>query len=373
MILTFENATIQDAIGKAAKVAPTRGEAFDKANGLLISVEEGQVNIRATDTLVFYHEIVDAIKIEGEGEWRVPSQLFGDFMAKLGIGSGKQITLAQEGRVIKATSGRTRASFRMQDATYYPVWDPFNEEDMSSISNLGDRINMVSWAATSEPMPPLNAIYLDGHRIMATNRICLAIAPCLLPSLETPVMVPKSAFASITAQLKETSIAVDGGHMLIMPDDTTQIRVVTYAGDYPPVAKIMKRDHPEHFKANKSELIEVIERAMVFGGDSRTPLMQMYIGEEEVAVFMKDQDHNTLGDIIDTPGEALHPRVRLDFTPQNILNALRSAPNEQLTFGYDPTKPKTTLHIDGGSGYEVWIATRSDADAKAVTQSDSNR
>lgn len=362
MILTFENATIQDAVGKAAKVAPTTGEAFDKANGLLVTVADGQVNLRATDTLVFYHEIVDAIKVEGEGEWRVPSQLFAGFMAKLGIGSGKQITLSQDGNVIRGVSGRTRAQFRMQDPTYYPTWDPFAEEDMSTISNLGDRINMVSWAATSDPQPPLSAIYFDGHRIMATNRICLAVAPCLLPMLEHPVMVPKAAFQSIAGQLKETSLALEGGHMLIMPDETTQIRVVTYAGDYPPVEKIMKRDHPQHFKALKTEMIEVIERAMVFGGDDRTPKLEMYIGEEEVAVFMKDQDHNTLGDIVSVPGEAVHPRVKLTFTPQNILNALRNSPNEQLTFGYDPAKTKAILHIDGGSGYEVWIAARSEAE-----------
>lgn len=366
MILTFENATIQDAISKAAKIAPSRGEAFDKANGLLITVEDGQVNLRATDMLVFYHEVVDALSIEGEGEWRVPAQLFGDFMAKLNIGSGKTIKLEQDAHVIRATSGRTRATFRMQDTTYYPSWEPFDPADMSEISNLGDRINMVSWAANTDPQPPLNALYFDGTRVMATNRICLAVAPCLAPALDQPVMVPKVVFGGLTANLKETAIAVDGGHMLLMPDDTTQVKVVTYAGTYPPVDKIMKRDHPQHFKVTKTEMIEVIERAMVFSGDSRTPLMELYIGEEEVAVFMKDQDQNTLGDILEVPGEALHERCKLEFTPNNILNALRNAPNEQITFGYDPTKPRTILHIDGGSGYEVWVAARSDAESKSV-------
>jgi len=372
--LTFENATIQDAVSKAAKVAPTRGEAFDKAAGLLVTVEDGQVNLRAADNLVFYHEIVDAVEIEGDGEWRIPSVLFGEFMAKLNIGSGKQITLEDEGSKIMAKSGRTRASFRMLDPTYYPVWEPFDVEDMSPITNLGERINMVSWAATTDPNPPLNAIYLDGTHVMATNRICLAVAPCLAPDIDDPIMVPKSAFASLTSHLKETNVAVEGGHMLLMPDDTTQIKVITYGGAYPAVQKIMKRDHAEHVKVTKTEMIEVIERAMVFSGDNRTPLLELYIGEEEVAVFMKDQDQNTLGDVLEVPGSCLHPRAMLEFTPQNILSALRHSPNEHVTIGYDPTKPRTILHVDGGSGYEVWIAARSNAEQKeSPTATDEGR
>lgn len=373
MILTFENATIQDAIGKAAKIAPSRGEAFDKANGLLITVEDNQVNLRATDTLVFYHEIVDALEIEGSGEWRVNAQLFGDFMAKLSIGSGKKITLTQDGNIIRATSGRMRATFRMQDPTYYPVWEPFDPDDMDEISNLGDRINMVSWAANTDPTPPLNSLFFDGTRLMATNRICLAVAPCLAPSIEGSIMVPKSAFGGLTGTLKETAIAVEDGHMLIMPDETTQIKVITYAGSPPPVERIMKRDHPEHVKVNKTEMIEVIERAMVFSGDSRTPLMQFYIGEEEFAVYMKDQDQNALGDVVEVPGSAMHQRCVLEFTPQNILNALRHSPNESVTIGYNPEKPRTIIHIDGGSGYEVWVAARSDNETRPVASADEKR
>lgn len=366
MRLVFENATIQDAIGKAVKIAPTRGSAFDQANGLLVTVEGGRVNLRATDTLVFYHEIVDAIEVEGEGEWRIPSTLFGAWMAKIKIGSGLRLTLEQDGSFLKGRTQNNRVQFRLSDPVYYPSWEPFAAADMDSISAMGERIGMVEWAANTDPTPPLNSIYLDGTRVMATNRIVLAVAPCLAPQLESPIMVPKSAFAPISAQLSETAVAVEGGHMLLMPDATTQIKVVTYAGQYPPVERIMRRDHPEHFTASRNELIEIIERAMVFGGDSRTPIIQLWLGQEQVAVYMKDEDQNTIGDILDVPGHCQHERCVLEFTPSNILNALRHCPNDQVTFGYDPTKPRTILHVDGGSGYECWIAARSDADAQAT-------
>jgi hypothetical protein len=54
----FENATIADSIAKASRVAPTKGEAFDKASGILMTLdpEEKTVTLRSTNLMVFYLE-----------------------------------------------------------------------------------------------------------------------------------------------------------------------------------------------------------------------------------------------------------------------------------------------------------------------------
>lgn len=356
MKLVFENATLQDSVGKATRVAPTRGSAFDQSAGILFTLLEGQVSLRATDGLVFYHEVIDAVTVEGDGEWRFPSVLFGAFMAKVGIGSGKQITLESDGSMVSVVTGRTRARFKLIDPTYFPTWEPFDSAELNEISELGTRINMVQWASSGDA-PPLSAIHLNGKTIAATNRIVLAVAPCELPELQKSVMIPASGFESILSVLGESRLGIQGGHMLIMPDEHTQIKVITYADVPPPFERIMDKDQPEQIAISRNELMEVIERAMVFGGTRRDPLLTLIIGQEELAVMMNDEEQNGLGDILDVAGSAKHRRVYMEYTPENIVRALRAAPNDQVTLNYYPEKGKP-IRIDGGSGYECWIAPR---------------
>ena len=74
--VVFENATIRDVIGKAARVAPTKGSAFEKSNGLLMEVDPDgpEVVLRATNLEIFYMEIADVVSIEGPARtWRLPA------------------------------------------------------------------------------------------------------------------------------------------------------------------------------------------------------------------------------------------------------------------------------------------------------------
>lgn len=372
MKLVFENATIQDSIVKACRVAPTRGSAFDKSAGVLITVEDGQVSIRATDELVFYHEIVDAVEVVGEGEWRLPSVLLGGFFSKLRIGSGKTITLEDDptANVVKAASGSTKAKFRKIDPTYFPSWDAFDADALTPISNLGDRINMVSWAcAEGRDSNRLAGIYFDGNLIAATNSFVLATTPCPIESLvDNPIIVPSSAFSNITGAIKEARVGFGQGHMLIMPDDSTQIKVVTIAEEYPKIERGMTRNQPAQVTVEKDHLIEIIERANVFSGSSRAPALTVIIGQEDLAVMMNDEEFNSLGDVIDVTGQATHQRVYIEFIPKNLLDAVRSGPNKNITLHYNPGVTKKAIYIEGGSGYEAWIAPRDRAQVERAEE-----
>lgn len=375
MKLVFENATIQDAMVKACRVAPTRGSAFDQAAGVLLTVDEdGQVSLRATDTLVFYHEIVDAVSVEGYGEWRFPSVLLGGFFAKLRIGSGKTISLEDDpsDNVVRVSSGNTRAKFRKIDPTYFPPWEPFNDDSLTSVSNLGDRINMIQWAtAEGRDSNVLSGIYFDGEIIAATNRYMLAAAPCPIESLKgETVIAPASAFNSISNTIKEARVGVDGGHLLIMPDDSTQIKVVTFAEEYPRIDRVMHRNQPATVEIEKDHLIEIMDRANVFSGSSRTPALTVIIGQEDVAVMMNDEEFNSLGDVIDVAGQATHNRVYIEFIPKNIMDAVRAGPNKNIKIHYNPTSTKKPVRVDGGSGYEAWIAPRDKAQVEQAERAE---
>jgi DNA polymerase III sliding clamp (beta) subunit (PCNA family) len=367
MRLIFEVATFADAVAKAARVAPTKaGEAFDKAAGLHISVVDGEVQLRSTDLKIFYLEVVDAVEIDGKREdgpfeWRLSSQILSGIVGKLRIGSGKQVRLEQVDNQVKLTAGRVSARLRMMNAEYYPTWDPFDPDLLDMVPDLGARIQQVEWAADSSGEPPLGGIHLDGEKIVSTDRFRLACVPCEAEPIQDPITVPAGIFAPVIKNMRDVrdvAIGVDQNQLLIMPDTSTQIRAAIYAVEYPNLNRALRRDHPDTIKFRKEEVLNMIELAGVFGMKERIPKLTVFIGEEEFAVMMSDQDEGLLGDVLDIPGQARHKRVKIFFTPKNLTDAIIASPSEEIELHYDKEKPGNQVRLDGGSGYEAWVMPR---------------
>lgn len=361
--ITFENSTIKDVISKAARVAPSRGTAFDKAAGVLISIEhDGQVVVKATNTEIFYMEIVDTVSIEGgplPHQWLIPSSLLDGVTSKLPITSGKTVTFDDEaGAQITIKSGRMVAKIRLMDSSYYPDWDPFEPAGLSPVSDFAARINQVQWAASRNDAPPISGINLSGSHIAATDRFRVAITPCEIADLVDPITVPATIFTPLMKNLGEVSLGVEGSHLLVMPDEYTQIRAVIFEGQYPKLASLFKREEPNAIMVKKTPLIEMIERAMVMGATDRAPLLKLIVGESELAMFMEDREMGLLGDVYELPGQCTHERFYIGFTPDNLKNGVAASPNEDVSLYYSFGMPMKPVRIDGGSGYECLVMPR---------------
>lgn len=361
--VTFENGTIRDVISKASKVAPTKGSAFDKASGILVVVdaENKQVLIKATNIEVFYMEIADYVSLEGDSKiWRLPSGILDGITSKLPLGSGKSVTFDDSSGRMLISSGRMRAHINLMDPSYFPNWEPFDAADLEEVSGFGARMEMVQWAAADQGEPPMTGVHFNGTHVIATDRFKIAVAPCDAPPIYKPVTIPAGIFTPLMKSLGDVAIGITDGELLLMPDDSTQIRAVIYGHEYPPAEKMLKRNEPNSITFKRSSLTECIERAMVMGQRDRTPLLKIIIGEEEIATFMNDAEVGLLGDVVETPGYAQHSRVTIGFTPQNLTRALAASPNEQVTLHYWADNGAKPVRLDGGSGYEVLIMPRKD-------------
>lgn len=359
--VTFENATIRDVIGKAARIAPTKGSAFDKAAGIVIEIDadENEVTVRSTNTEVFYMEIVDTVEIEGDSvNWRIHSLLLDGICSKLPIASGATVVFDSDGATIKIATGRMRANLRLMDASYYPVWKSFDPSMLSPISDFGGRLQQVQWAASKTANPPITGIHLNGEIAGATDSFRVAMTPCEIPQLYEPVTIPAATFTPLMKSLGEVRIGQEDGQLLVMPDDSTQIRAVIYEGKYPNLQSVMKRDEQNAVYFKKDHLLEMIAQAMVVGARDRTPLLKCIIGLEEFAVLMEDQELGLLGNVMEVPGQATHNRHYIGFTPENLTSAMEAAPNDEVTFYYTEGMSMKPVRLDGGSGYEVLIMPR---------------
>lgn len=367
--IVFETATLADAIRKADRVAPSKGSAFDKSAGIVIEIivspmEDPVVIVRATDTTTFYMEWVDPMEVTGESTcWRLPSKLFAGLVSTLPIGSGSLVTIEEKpeekGRTVSLTTNRkTRCKFSLIEMSYYPMWSAFDESNLKTVSNLGGRIAQVEWAAAKNE-EKIDGVHFDGDSAIATDRYRLVKVPMDM-TVEEPITVPSAVLSAVIRQTGDVKVGTDGRMFLVAPDEHTQIRTVMSGHDYPNVQRIMDQNlsYPETIRVKKTELLEIMARSLNFVGADRFPTMRLFFGKEEINIYMADAEKGMLGDAVEIPGQAMHDRVELKFTPKNIMEALEHAPNEEIILGYDPEKPLRVFLVDGGSGYLCWVVPR---------------
>lgn len=355
--VTFETASLADALKEAALVAPSRGEAFDKAAGIVLDISDGSIVVKTTDLRLWYMQWITPISVEGKPtSWRLPSKVFADVVTKLPLASHTRLVLEQVGNVVKMTHGKKRGQFGLMDSTDYPNWMPFDPDGMTEVPNLAQRVGQVEWAASRANNPPFTGVHLTGEMIVATDRSKFATAPLKIEGLEEPLTVPTGLISRVVKSNDLAKVRADDNHLLIMPDDHTQVRALIYGVDYPDVTRVVDRNRNEYVKVQKGLLLDAMNVAASFSEGERLPIMRTFWGEEEIAVMLESTEFGHLGDVIDIPGQAQHARVEIKFSPDNIMTALERCQSQEITIGYDPGKISRPIYIHAGDGCEFWVA-----------------
>jgi DNA polymerase III sliding clamp (beta) subunit (PCNA family) len=365
----IETAALADAIKKAERVAPnSAGQAFDKAAGVLLTIDGSVVTVKATNLDVYSTEWIEALECDGSADWRLPSRVFATVCASLPIGTGKTVELKEERgehySKVQLKAGRTTAKFNLLQTEYYPTWSAFDPDDLEPVSDLGGRLTQVEWAA-DKSTEPLNGVNLDGEYAFATDRYRMARVPLKIPALASkdPVTIPAGILSTLLKQTGEVSLGHGGNQLYILPDEHSQIRTVIFGLSYPNAASIANSITFSHsIKVKKLPILEVIERASNFAGADRAPALKIFLGKEQFAVMMNNDEIGYLGDIVELPGQATHERLKVIFTPRNIMDPLEKSPSEEVEIFYNLDNPKSAWRVEGGSGFSAWSMPRRELD-----------
>lgn len=361
--ITFETATIADAVRRAAKIAPGKaGQAFDKAAGLLFEINPGSEAaciIRATNLDAFHTELVASVHAEGEpARWRLPSTLLANVIGGLPPKSGATVRFTQVGTKVEFQQGRLKGTVMLMDEATYSDWDMFDSSTLKTVPTLGGRIAMVEWAASGDGLPPMCGVYLDGKYAMATDRYKVARVPLEI-DLVKPILVPAGILGTSLKAMGDTGVGVSDTQLLLAPDDYTQLTTVLYDSQFPPVQVVFNTEYEEEVEVNRDAFIALLQRAGQYAGADRNPSVRTYWGKGELAVFMENSEIGTIGDIIELP-TATHKRIQIGFSPKYLIDALTHAPDSKVKIKYHSTPENTcpTIYIGGGSGYECWVMKR---------------
>lgn len=358
--VVFEATALADALKKAQKVAPTRGDSFEKAAGIFLDITSEEVVVMATDTLTRFATWLTPESVEGPPtKWRISSRIFPEVIGKLKTTMTRTLSLEQVGGNLTMQHGRTKAQFRlMGNVNEYPTWMPFSPDDMKEVEGLAGIASAVQWACSKGTDVPYTGIHFDGAQAIATDKYRFAVMPCELP-IDKAMTIPAGALTSILKPNETVLLRSDGSQLYVMPDEFTQISMTMYGVDYPNMSRVMRREYPCMVKVQKDSFRDMLDLAVSMVGSDRLPTMVLIFGRQQVAAMLENEQEGLLGHVHDVPGQLdFARRDEVRFKPESLIGAVDGCPAAEITLGYDPANTRAAFYIKGGDGLEFWISPR---------------
>lgn len=367
--VTFESAILHDAVGKAARVAPNKGDAFDKAAGIHMTIKANKrVIVRATDLDTTFEQEIAATSVKGDAcEWRLPSALFSNIIGTLPMGQGQEVDLIDRGGDpwLRLKSGRTVAKIARIDGDYpLSIFPEFQVASLQPAPDLANKIKQVVWAVDPSNQR-LGGVRVDGERIIGCNLQFLAIIPCLA-QVAAPVTVPLSLVEDLLKKASDFRIGATDKRFLMALDADTKMTTGIIEAPYPQIDNIMRKDFLASITVHRQGALDMLTRLMTMGKTEKLPRVRIEInGTGFLKMLTLDLDAGKAGRIADSIDVTSDfPDIfEMDVTPDNLLNALDQAKGDKfhMDFGVpnDPARSKIVpIQLRDDFGYMCWIMPR---------------
>lgn len=367
--ITVETATLSDAVSKAARVAPNKGAAFDKAAGVFIEIDPikttKHIYVKATDLDTTYLQRVPVLLIEGEDDlWRFPSQLVAGVISNLPLGIGSEVTLERTGpSEVTVKCGRKRAKIRLYDADDFPTVAPFDPTGMAKVEMFPTRLNQAAWATDPESAI-LSGVHIDGDSLIACDRTRLVVVPCKVPVVE-PITVPLSSIAPVIRNAGTIEVRATDTRLQMMPDVDTQITCLILAATYPNVKGIMRTSFDGKIDVDREMLLDSLNRMMVMVKTDRYPKVVLTIHKDYIGLYLGESESGEMFDELDAEGGPLPDSPQelvIMFTPSTLINALTASTRASVTIEYGGTAGSSTwtpdklpIHMYDEGGFDAWL------------------
>ena len=363
----FENAILADAINKATRLAPTKGEAFDKAAGIRFDVNpvSRQAIIRVTDLEVSFEQEIPIAEGKGDpGIWRLPAQILQSFISTLPMGEGQTVDFIHRGdEAIRFKAGRTIAKLNMIAGPDIPQ-EIFAWEDgpLAQASDLAFKIEQVSWCCDRKSSSMLSGVHIDGEYLMGCDHASLAIIPCQVPVTE-PVTVPLESLAVILKSASHCQIRALRKRFQIALDENTRVTSGILEGSYPQVKNVMRENFLGTIKVHRQAFIDTLNRMMVLARNEKLPTLKIDIDATGlVPALTFDMDIPGIGrmqDTIDVSTENFQDRLELGMLPSKLQSAVEHTKGDyfEIDFGHpEPERsPLSSIHIRDDHGYRCYL------------------
>ncbi len=353
MQITISRSVLTDALVELAPIAGKNKvlKIFDnikfvtKGNKIRMQTSDGEMSVR---------KYVDAESIDQDGEFLVDCASLSAFVAKV---KGDTLTLTVEDGTLTVKHQKGKASFQTMPASDFP--EPQQEEEAVDVTipanKLGEFIslarNFVSDDGLRPQMKPIRAIIENGvfevcatdTRKMFTDSVRLDgenpdtqwyIEPCAFTSL---VKACKGQ-ETITVKVSERNVSYRVG--------ATTIFTLQTKGNYPQFKRVIPQNHTVDVVCDKSDIVEAMQRAMLFAPDSRL----IKVSVSALAMDIQADNITKLQKSVETLTCTSNAELVFGANSQLMLDCLNACASDDVTMEInDASKPivfKDSLNPD---------------------------
>lgn len=346
MIAVFETATLADAVQRAARIAPTKGAAWDKAAGIVIEYDvmdsTHHVAVQATDletTFTRRVPVVDITDAANEVTWRLPSALLNGVLTGLPMGHGHTVTISDtdEKGIVKIKADKAVSKLRTIDVPF-PHIERFDVSSLAPVADFADRLAQVAWCVDTAITAPLCGVHIDGESLVACDRIRAVFVPCKVP-VEEPITASLAQLSDVLKNAEEVSLRAEDARLLVSPDRDTETTTTIYKAPYPNVRGLMRTDFSDVVTIGRAALDTAINRMMVLVKGDRYPTIKLGFSNGSIGIVAEDPEVGRMQDEIECVGGPANTLV-VSFTPQALMGAVNGSGADRIELGIGPTNMK---------------------------------
>lgn len=366
-IASVHAATLHDALQRAIKVAPTKGAAWDRAQGIHLTFQAvagvGWCEVRATDTETTYWQQIAAQAASQEPvTLRLPSMPLAPFVAGLPMNEDEHRVRflvnpdSPKECIVQFMRSKIKAKM-MVITSSYPEFGPLEIDGMGEAQELASRIEQVSWACDKHGK--MAGIYLDGDYMVGACTKQAARAHCKVET-DHPVVAPLGSLSGLIKVGTQIRMGVHENRLVLALDEASQVTTSLILEQYPDVAKAMSVFPLEcKMLIPKTRVQAAMDRLLLFVRNDRLPRCAIDIFDNELWATLETEGSKAQ-DVIEITSSAPGER-RFIFNPQIIRGGLESFGGAFVEVHYSAGQKLLPWHLVDPSGdYECWLMPMAD-------------
>jgi DNA polymerase-3 subunit beta len=333
--ITAQRQALLDALQVVSRAVSTRA-ALQALTGILLSVKDGALRLRATD-MELGLEVSAEAEVSGEGSVVLPGRLLVDVVRSLPEGE-ISLELRTSERDVEITAGSSSFHLRTLSADDFPAPPAAEGEGFELPAEpLRATINRVASAASrDEARPVLTGILLkiEGGELtmVATDSYRLAVKRTKLDGAaeEIEANVPARALrelARLSEEDSEQAVQVNlSRNQALFRVGEVSLTSRLIDGQFPNYRQLLPESFEHEVKLDRAELLEVVRRVAQVA--QRNAALRLAFSPGELVVSAETPDLGDAREAIPVSFEG--EPIEIGFNPEFVRDGLESLDSEQL-------------------------------------------
>lgn len=317
-------------------------------SGVRLEVREDRLLLSSTD-LEIASELSIPVAAEREGVALVPGRLLGDVVRTLPPAG---VSAEADGDRLRLVCGRAKFDLRLMPAEDFPPLPEPAADATRAVLKAEEFVHTVGQvaraASTDDARPVLTGISLEATAgtLTAAATDSYRLAMRTVPwehGTERTALVPRRALVeaqrSADALGSDVRLVLEASQVTFLFSDR-RITTRLIEGKFPDVRQLLPADHDRRLEVDRAELLEVVKRVAVVGGDSTSTVtpVTLHLTADTVRVTAGSGEVGQAEESL--PGTLEGEDLDIAFNPRYLGDGLDVAGSERVCLEFrDELKP----------------------------------